>query len=600
MSVIKYLRRPKSPRTSAPRAVSSPVSRYGPPRPIPSKPATQVQHPQKQSPTRPLFEDRLSYPSLSFSLAVSHCPWLPDRVTNMKLVRPTIVRAGTLYREITDRAPNNIWSRTMWHWGASQPVSHGVYLQDDLRIHPEFWAIVEAMVRAVPNRVIALISNHPMSEIALSAGHSWFRMCETLGAGYIIPTVLMGSFLDWLNNISAKDFAETNEDFLITRWQFETGRKAWCPIPSIIQTQNDRIFTTNEAYAQYPYRRSYITWDDPRVAERKIPGVTSDLRDPDYWRPKTLPPDFGPCVMFDSRVPGRSVFAAPGEATSGRNTDYAMVQEAHRNRVRRESEPRRTAPGAARLPYWTPEVASTIRSDRFRDQYVDQGGEYPYRGMVDWLRSVNRGNWLDVVKEDAAFGCKPVVIDGYAVSRDLLDSCAEIHFLVDHCGLSLSEARVLDIGAGYGRFAHRLATLLPKSFVYCTDAIEVSMRVCEKYLTFRGVDRALVVPPDRIHETGAIDLATNIHSWSECTRPDVAGWLDKLVAMNVRRLFIVPHKNPPDHLRTWNSVTGTHDGPTYRPELESRGFRLVREWAGPECQAPCGTAAGAYMLWECA
>ena len=55
--------------------------------------------------------------------------------------------------------------------------------------------------------------------------------------------------------------------------------------------------------------------------------------------------------------------------------------------------------------------------------------------------------------------------------------------------------RLLDIGAGYGRLAHRLAESVPATEIMCTDAVPASTFLSEFYLRFRGVDnRATAVP----------------------------------------------------------------------------------------------------------
>lgn len=218
----------------------------------------------------------------------------------MAEIRPILTADPKVpYREITDRAPNHVWSRIMWGWGAAQPVSHTVYLQDDLRLSPDFWRVVEAMVRAVPNRILGLISNHPLSDHALAQGHTWFRMCETLGSGYVVPTPLMGAFLDWRDRLPVAQVASLCEDYVLSRWQYETGRRSWCPVPTVIQTR-DAITTTNPS-VNYWFRRSYITWDHPAVAGKPITDVG-------YWTPRSLPPDFGPTVGNDTRM-ARGPFA---------------------------------------------------------------------------------------------------------------------------------------------------------------------------------------------------------------------------------------------------------------------------------------------------
>ena len=202
-------------------------------------------------------------------------------------VRPILKRDGTPYREITEREPNWAWSRRMWGWGVEQTVTHGIYLQDDLYISDDFWLVVDAMVRAVPNRVISLISNHPLSERSLASGHAWFLMCDCLGSGYIFPTMLMKAFLDWRDGLG--EVARTyNEDFLITCWQFLTGRRSWCPVPTVIQTHHDdEVQTTNAREARYLFRQAYITWKLASAA-----GLPITTRD--YWLPTTYSPiDFG-------------------------------------------------------------------------------------------------------------------------------------------------------------------------------------------------------------------------------------------------------------------------------------------------------------------
>jgi hypothetical protein len=243
--------------------------------------------------TGPLFEDNLPHAGPTFALAISHCPWRPERAAVMAENRPLLVRTGIPYREITDRMPNWQWSRLMWGWGAVQPVTHTVYLQDDIRVHPAFWWVVAAMVRAVPNRVISLISNHPLARRAFEAGHHWLKCGETLGTGYVVPTVLMPVFLDHRDRLPQAFLESTPEDFVFTRWLCLTGRRAWHPIPAIIQTI-EGIETTNPAIS-YPFRKSSVPWD--------LLEIPRELASPEYWTPGSEPPDYGPTVANDSRLP---------------------------------------------------------------------------------------------------------------------------------------------------------------------------------------------------------------------------------------------------------------------------------------------------------
>ncbi len=70
--------------------------------------------------------------------------------------------------------------------------------------------------------------------------------------------------------------------------------------------------------------------------------------------------------------------------------------------------------------------------------------------------SIDKLNLLDTLIEDEYFGNYVFCIDNKNISRDLLDSILEIYFLERHDLLSKKPLNILDIGAGYGRLAHRM------------------------------------------------------------------------------------------------------------------------------------------------
>lgn len=242
--------------------------------------------------------------------------------------------------------------------------------------------------------------------------------------------------------------------------------------------------------------------------------------------------------------------------------------------------------------FWRDGHERNIDRERFRghEQYLGQHG-YPYRAMVLHVRASLNADWIERLGEDDAFGCPTETIDGAVVSRDLLDSIVEIGFLLD-AGVALEGARVLDVGAGYGRLAHRLVQVAG-SHVWCVDAIEVSREVCARYLLHRGVTpRAMVGTPERLTELfrpGTFDLACNVHAWSECAIDEVRGWLDVLDALEVRQLFHVPHFAS---LGANDPARGSGNGESYRPDVEARGWQLIAEWDGPACYPRV------YQLWR--
>jgi len=212
--------------------------------------------------------------------------------------------------------------------------------------------------------------------------------------------------------------------------------------------------------------------------------------------------------------------------------------------------------------------------------FSDKNVESTYVLTSYYMETIDSLRLLASLGEDGQFGAPLFEYrPGSYVSRDLLDSIVEIYSLLAHIpAQALQEGVLLDVGAGYGRFAYRLTQALPYiKRVYCTDAIPISTFLCEYYLNWRNVDRAVAVPlPDieSILQTGDVTIGINIHSFSECPLAAIDWWIRLLQEYQVRYLFIVP--NPADHggLRL---LTQELDGTQrdYSQVLTSYGYRPI-------------------------
>lgn len=230
-------------------------------------------------------------------------------------------------------------------------------------------------------------------------------------------------------------------------------------------------------------------------------------------------------------------------------------------------------------------VAQRVDLRRFRGDtlYVWHYRERPrhtrlkFYAYLRYVLDIDSARLLDRLEEDGAFGCWTFPFSGLpTVSRDLLDSVNEILFLERQFHvLSRPGLRVLDIGAGYGRLAHRLSAAAPALGDYCcVDAVPESTYLSRHYLAYRRCSPpARVVALDRVTADlapGSFDLAVNIHSFSECTYEAIAWWVEQLRRLRVPSVLIVP--NDQDHLL---SLEADRSRKPFADLLQAAGYRIA-------------------------
>jgi len=214
-----------------------------------------------------------------------------------------------------------------------------------------------------------------------------------------------------------------------------------------------------------------------------------------------------------------------------------------------------------------------------------------------YARTVDTLGLQDRLHEDDLFGNYVFSVGETAVSRDLLDSVLELLFLERHLGISAWERiSMLDIGAGYGRFAHRAARAFPdRCNAVCTDGVAVSTFLSEYYVNFRGVgDQVDVVPLDAVEERLASwcpAIATNIHSFSECRMSAIEWWVALLAKTRVEYLMLVPNAGRHGGLELL-----TNDGQDFGKLIEAHGYRLMAR--DPKYLDPTVQSYGINPTWH--
>lgn len=173
-----------------------------------------------------------------------------------------------------------------------------------------------------------------------------------------------------------------------------------------------------------------------------------------------------------------------------------------------------------------------------------------------------------------------------SVTRMWLDSNVETDFLRRH--VDLAKQITLDIGAGYGRLAVALAPMVSR--YYCVDSVPISTEISRGYVQrfAPGADvLSLAEFGDRASSLN-INLAINVHSWNECSLPQIARWLGVLKMMRVTHLFTVSNGKITGGKSAYASWGG--NGESFRPLLEAQ-YRLVAEES-------IGLSGHPHALWE--
>lgn len=255
---------------------------------------------------------------------------------------------------------------------------------------------------------------------------------------------------------------------------------------------------------------------------------------------------------------------------------------------------------------WSPSfVEANVDLTRFRtdNAYIWQSRgpvtHQTYCQTADFVKQSDRLGLFSRLVEDGIFGAQTATCNEKKISRDLLDSVLEMNAICEFLGVqTLSALRLLDIGAGYGRLAHRIVEAFPDvKEVLCTDAIPESTFLSAFYLKFRGVDtNASVVPLHNVESAllqrkGQIDIALNVHSFSECTLASIRWWLERMRVAEVSRIFIVPNFSK-------RLVSTEPDGTRkdFRRALSGLGYKQV--FKRPKfVNAPQLEKAGLYPTW---
>lgn len=281
-----------------------------------------------------------------------------------------------------------------------------------------------------------------------------------------------------------------------------------------------------------------------------------------------------------------------------RDGDWPYLSAANERLIALREKYARIESDALAHTQWSQEyVAREVPLQRFRGEsgYMWQSRDlnFPvhYLCTYYYLESTPACDLLQRCVEDDAFGVPYLSVGGEYVTRDRLDSVSELAFLRQELSASRMESlSVLDVGCGYGRFAHRLVQCFPCAKVLCTDAIPESIFLSEFYLRHRNAGTASVVDLGAMESAVAsakIDVAVAINSLSECSGVAIRWWLDLIARFEIPFLFFVSHCAFGEGREIYSCEAPGHPRSDVVLLLGERGYRRVAlkpKYAEPQMQ----------------
>jgi len=198
--------------------------------------------------------------------------------------------------------------------------------------------------------------------------------------------------------------------------------------------------------------------------------------------------------------------------------------------------------GDLNLPYFRGDNDYVWQLRYFEDDFEERMYHY-----AEYVQEQDSLSLLDTCKEDLLFGAFGVKFYGQTVSRDLLDSVLQINWAFHAIGeLGRERATVLDIGAGYGRFAHRVSEAFAGRWrSLSADGIAYSTFISEWYLKYREAPNSSVISLPSLREALRVEqplVAFNCHSFSEMPSLVVAWWLNEIEVAAIPHLVIVTNE----------------------------------------------------------
>jgi hypothetical protein len=218
---------------------------------------------------------------MKLAICFNHTPWVADRAKALRgmLIEIAPLACGipywihdTDYRDRPWQLGGKLaWMCAQWEWalsttGEQAHATHVMFCTDDLHLVPRFVDVVSALVEAVPDFPIGLLSNHPKApELAAESWRVYATNSWITGPGMILPRHMLRSFYEWFSQLpmSSKLGPESwNEDSVINQWITSHGPgRTIHTLPGLIEHRGDLKSTVGHGDR---YSRERLSWRSRR------------------------------------------------------------------------------------------------------------------------------------------------------------------------------------------------------------------------------------------------------------------------------------------------------------------------------------------------
>ena len=228
--------------------------------------------------------------------------WVPERAKSLERLlgelgveqNESVAPDGVPVKILRARAPHWVWSEQLWTWGVQTGADWVLQLQDDVRVAPNVWPALRAMLEAVPAdcEVICLEVAHQAAKALADEGVRWITTADALiGVGYLVRRETLKAFLEWRRTqLHDGALAEggLTEDTMLGIFCMVTGRRVWGPLPTLID--HDTSIASTYGNDEHTNRRPLVRWDTGNWAAGFELDDADSLESPSFWsaKPKHL------------------------------------------------------------------------------------------------------------------------------------------------------------------------------------------------------------------------------------------------------------------------------------------------------------------------